>query len=80
MPLVIVTGRPATGKTTVAEHLVHFLRTQKKYCDVELVNEESLQIQKASGYAGKGRFDSASYYCQVQWWCNEYIQMQAVRR
>eukprot|EP01138_Halocafeteria_seosinensis_P011708 gb/GECG01011964.1/.p1 GENE.gb/GECG01011964.1/~~gb/GECG01011964.1/.p1 ORF type:complete len:399 (+),score=53.45 gb/GECG01011964.1/:1-1197(+) len=51
MPLVIITGRPATGKTTVAERLLHYLKTQKGYYDVELVNEESLQISKAQGYS-----------------------------
>ena len=48
MPLIIVTGKPCTGKTTFSRELVDFLRSSGK--DVELVNEESLHITKVEGY------------------------------
>ena len=54
MPLVIVAGKPCTGKTNVANSLVEFLK-QNGAKNVELVNEEYLNISKADGY--KSSFD-----------------------
>jgi protein KTI12 len=48
MPLIIITGKPCTGKSTFAKLLVEDLRNQDKV--VELVNEESLLITKKGGY------------------------------
>jgi protein KTI12 len=49
MPLIIITGKPCTGKTTFANMLVAHLRNEGKP-NVELVNEESLLISKKDGY------------------------------
>jgi protein KTI12 len=49
MPLIIITGKPCTGKTTFAKMLVEHLRSEGK-SNVELVNEESLLISKKDGY------------------------------
>lgn len=51
MPLVIVSGRPATGKTTFAKELVSFLEeNHNKVC--VLLNEESLVLNRNDCYAG----------------------------
>lgn len=49
MPLIIVTGKPCTGKTTFARKLVEHLKSTTN-ASVELVNEESLNISKKDGY------------------------------
>ena len=50
MPLIIITGKPCTGKTTFAKQLVeHLLKTNSEN-NVALVNEESLLIKKKEGY------------------------------
>lgn len=49
MPLIIITGKPCTGKTTFAQRLVDHLK-QTTNSSVELVNEESLNISKKEGY------------------------------
>lgn len=48
MPLVIITGKPCTGKTTFAKLLAEDLIARGK--TVDLVNEESLSINKKEGY------------------------------
>lgn len=50
MPLVIIAGRPCTGKTTFAQILRDFL-VSKGCAKVVLVNEESLKINKYDGYS-----------------------------
>lgn len=50
MPLIILTGFPCCGKTTFAITLENYLMN-KQYNRVILVNEESLHISKAVGYA-----------------------------
>ena len=49
MPLIIITGKPCTGKTTFARALVEYLKS-RNLAQVELVNEESLNITKKEGY------------------------------
>ncbi len=50
MPLVMIAGRPCTGKSTFAAVLRDFLIS--KGCQkVVLVNEESLKISKRDGYS-----------------------------
>jgi len=49
MPLIIITGKPCTGKTCFAESLVAHLKETGK-TNVELINEESLNISKKDGY------------------------------
>ncbi|RYH20633.1 hypothetical protein EON65_22915 [archaeon] len=49
MPLIIVTGRPCTGKTTFSNQLRdHLLSSGKEH--VVLVNEESLNLNKVDSY------------------------------
>ena len=61
MPLIIVAGRPCTGKSTFSHRLADYLRqhfptvadssdTGSGLASVELINEESLGISKRSGY------------------------------
>eukprot|EP01031_Cornospumella_fuschlensis_P031462 gene31462-38028_t len=49
MPLIIVTGRPCTGKTTFASRLKDYLLASGKE-NVILVNEESLNLSKSESY------------------------------
>ena len=54
MPLVVVSGRPCTGKTAFSAALVDYLRRRGKgdaVSPVALVNDESLTVSKATGYA-----------------------------
>lgn len=48
MPLVVITGRPCTGKTTVAKKLKAYLEAQG--CTVNVVNEEALGVPHRTGY------------------------------
>lgn len=50
MPLLLICGIPGSGKTTIANKIAEFLRTEKKK-EVVLVNEESLKINKELNYA-----------------------------
>jgi len=54
MPLIIVSGRPCTGKTTFANKLVEFL-SSKGHDKIVLVNEESLKLSKKDGYHSSAR-------------------------
>lgn len=51
MPLIIMSGIPCSGKTTVAKKLAAFLEREagKK---VDIVNEESLNLNKQASYRG----------------------------
>jgi protein KTI12 len=53
MPLIIVAGRPCTGKTFFANELLKFL--QSKDCKAELFNEETLNISKSEGYKNSAK-------------------------
>lgn len=53
MPLVIVTGRPCTGKSTVAAALAERLRKADPSKAVVVLNDESLGIAKAAAYASE---------------------------
>jgi protein KTI12 len=53
MPLIIVAGRPCTGKTYFANELMKFL--QNKGSKVELFNEETLNISKNEGYKSSAK-------------------------
>lgn len=51
MPLVVLSGRPCTGKTSFATQLATFLRTvAPKDAAVAILNDESLGISKRDGY------------------------------
>ena len=51
MPLIIMSGRPSTGKTTRAQELEKYFReTCQK--TTHLINEETLLIDKKEGYQG----------------------------
>ena len=54
MPLVVITGRPCTGKTTFATTLEQYLRARGVE-RVALVNDESLGVTKAHGCTGARR-------------------------
>ncbi len=54
MPLIIVSGRPCVGKTTFAEKLKEYIIAQG-YKNVILINEESLRLVKAEGYANSNK-------------------------
>ena len=49
MPLILLCGNPCTGKTTFAKRLVEYLQ-EKGLTNVELINEESTNIDKKEGY------------------------------
>lgn len=51
MPLVVICGRPCTGKTTLAQQLAEFIRAKGN--EVELVNAESLLFDRDSGFRGE---------------------------
>ena len=51
MPLIIISGKPCTGKTTFAFQLIEYLKLRtNNQANVELINEESLHISKLEGY------------------------------
>lgn len=51
MPMLVICGRPGSGKTTRAIELAQFLHeTYKK--PIVIINEEKLQIIKNDGYKG----------------------------
>ncbi|DAZ95758.1 TPA: hypothetical protein N0F65_006406 [Lagenidium giganteum] len=52
MPLVVVCGLPAAGKSTVAEALVEHLRTHVQE-DVVYITEAAVNVDKVQGYKGK---------------------------
>lgn len=49
MPLIVMCGRPSTGKTARANELLQYLEAQGHSCI--LINEEFLGISKAEGYS-----------------------------
>lgn len=53
MPLIIVTGRPCTGKTSFSSELALYLHD--KGCKVEVINEERLNISKSEGYKSSAK-------------------------
>lgn len=53
MPLIVIAGRPCTGKTFFANEIVKYL--QEKGCKVDLINEESLNILKQEGYKSSAK-------------------------
>ena len=53
MPLIVLTGLPCSGKTILAIMLKVYL--ESKSMEVEIVNEESLNIDKNVGYSGEKR-------------------------
>lgn len=56
MPLVVLCGLPASGKTHVAEALVSFLRAREgEGIDVVHVTEASVNITRRDGYKGAWR-------------------------
>jgi protein KTI12 len=50
MPLIIIAGKPCTGKTTFSKALVEHLSQNDGATAVTLVNEEALNITKKDGY------------------------------
>ena len=49
MPLIVIVGLPCSGKTTVSEAIREYLVANGQ--EVELVNDESLGINKQEAYA-----------------------------
>lgn len=60
MPLVVITGRPCTGKSTLATALGRYLR-ERGVEHVAVVNDESLGVTKAHGCTG----EAASLRCYI---------------
>lgn len=58
MPLILICGPPASGKTRVANYLADYF-TAKNY-KVTIVNEESLGIDKVESY--KGLYNKYIYF------------------
>lgn len=50
MPLIILTGYPLSGKTRFAETLKE--RLLEQFDDIQIINDELLGIDKATGYVG----------------------------
>ena len=50
MPLVLICGYPGSGKSTRALELFEHLKSLGK--EVQIVNEESLNIDRTEGYKG----------------------------
>lgn len=53
MPLVVLCGLPASGKTFVADALVAFLREQSPEQDVVHITEASVNVRRRDGYRGR---------------------------
>ena len=52
MPLVLFCGIPSSGKTRRALELKKYLEDKHK-CNVVLINEENLNLNKREAYKGK---------------------------
>ena len=50
MPLIILSGRPCTGKSRVAGILAEYLKAANPAMSVVILNDESLGIDKSRGY------------------------------
>jgi len=55
MPLVVISGRPAVGKTVFATALAGYLARAFPDRPVVLLNDEVLGINKSSGYQSELR-------------------------
>lgn len=51
MPLIIVAGRPCTGKTKIANQIKEHFEAENLFEEVVLVNEESLALPKVQSYS-----------------------------
>jgi protein KTI12 len=51
MPLIVICGRPCTGKTTRALEIKAYIEANVKDMDVVIINEESLGLCRAQAYA-----------------------------
>lgn len=56
MPLVVVCGIPAAGKSTVATALVDHLQRQSPEQEVVCISPATVNVDKSQGYAGKWTF------------------------
>ena len=69
MPLVVLTGQPASGKSTVAAELRALL--QRKGCTpIELVDEPSLHLQRNTAYASAGFIAMGGSCMRTAIWCS----------
>jgi len=50
MPLITFCGFPSSGKTTLAQKLAEHIRQTQPQANVQLINEESIQVDKNEGY------------------------------
>ncbi len=60
MPLAVICGIPNAGKTFVAKALIDFLEKKNRDKKIIYISEETLQIDKKTGFSGKSlvvRFD-----------------------
>jgi tRNA uridine 5-carbamoylmethylation protein Kti12 len=78
MPLVIITGRPSTGKTRVAQALADHFRTTMADHAVVLLNDESLGTSKRSGYASKPMLTGRSAI--IEHFLCLWVQLPVTRR
>lgn len=51
MPLIIVAGRPCTGKSTIANQIKDYYESESIFEEVILINEESLSLSKTLSYS-----------------------------
>lgn len=51
MPLIVMCGRPSTGKSTRAREIKDYIEANVKDMEVIIINEESLGIDRAKCYA-----------------------------
>ena len=49
-PLIVMCGKPCSGKTTIANQIADFIREQGK--EVQVINLESLHLVRESAYGG----------------------------
>lgn len=47
-PLIVLCGKPCSGKTTVAMRIAEFIREKGK--EVEVINLESVKLDRESAY------------------------------
>lgn len=51
MPLILVAGRPCTGKTTIATQIKQHYESEGIFEEVILINEEGLSLSKTTSYS-----------------------------
>jgi protein KTI12 len=51
MPLIVLCGRPCTGKTTRAKEIKDYIEKEVKDMEVIIINEESLGLERGQCYS-----------------------------